>query len=126
MVRYLFVVSAAALFGCVGKPAGSRTPDIRGEVVSVTDACVTVRLDADSELLPDGFVPWTFPATDSDGFTRVPDGVAYSMAIYSTEGYFGELKIEGGTGGQVFGKFIPSRKGTRSVRIGDRASCRTP
>lgn len=124
MLRYLFMVSAAAILGCAGKSARPRTPDIRGEVVSVTGAHVAVRLDADSELLPELF----------------PYGEFLSMAICSTdgfspEGYLGELKIVSGGdrymyGGRdtlfVFGDFIPWGKATRSVRIGDRASCRTP
>jgi hypothetical protein len=127
MLHYLCIVSAAALLGCVGTSARPRTPDIRGEVVSVTGARMTVRLDADSELLPDGYPP-PMPICATEGFTRLP---WYFMAIFSTErftaeGYLGELKIEGGTQGQVFGQFIPWPKGARSVRIGDRAACQTP
>jgi hypothetical protein len=127
MLRYLFMVSAAAVLGCVGKPARPPTPDIRGEVVNVTGTHVTVRLDADSEPLPDGYPP-PMPVS-TDGLTILPWGC---MAICSAEGftaeggYLGELKVEGGTGGQVFGTFIPHPKGARSVRIGDRASARTP
>ena len=87
---------------------------------------VTVRLDADSELLPDGYPPPIPIATE--GFTRDP---RYSMAILSTEDsaaekYLGELRIEGGTHGQVFGEFFPWPKAVRSVRVGDRAACRYP
>ena len=126
MLRYLCTVSAAAILGCVGKPERPRTPDIRGEVVSVTDARVTVRLDADSEMLPDGY-PGPMPIA-TEGFTRLP---WLFMAISSTESfadpwYLGELKIQGGTHGQVFGQFYPLPKGARGVRVGDRAACRTP
>jgi hypothetical protein len=124
MLRHLFMVTLAAIIGCVGEPARPRTPDVRGEVVSVTGARVGVRLDADSELLPELF----------------PYGRFLYMAICSTdgvtpEGYLGEMKIDGEVSwcmwmgidtAFVFGAFIPRDNAPRSVRIGDRASCRLP